>query len=175
MNSMIHLEPLKPASFEECCRLGEQAYREHYLHLWPNSDPSPYLESSFTGAILKKEYRDPNAVHFIIRKETTGIGILKLQHRTGIDGYKNEAALLLEKIYLIRAYTGKGYGKIILTLVEAYARDLEKKSILLDTMKKGRALSFYKNYGFRVVEEKELPFQNALQEEKGMYLLCKEL
>jgi len=175
MNSTIHLEPLRPACFEEYCRLGEQAYREHYLHLWPNSDPSPYLESSFTGTILNKEYRDPNAVHFIIRKESTGIGILKLQHRTSFEGYKNEAALLLEKIYLIREHTGKGYGKIILALVEVYARDLEKKSILLDTMKKGRALSFYINYGFRVVGEKELPFQNALQEERGMYLLFKEL
>jgi GNAT superfamily N-acetyltransferase len=81
----------------------------------------------------------------------------------------------LEKIYLIRAYTGKGHGKIILGLVEAYARDVKKKSILLDTMKKGRALAFYKSFGFRVVGEKELPFQNALQEEKGMYLLYKAL
>jgi GNAT superfamily N-acetyltransferase len=173
--SMVSLELLTPTTFNEYCSLGIKAYQEHYLHLWPNSDASAYIEGSFTSELLKTEKSDPNAFHYIIRKGATGIGILKLLKDKGIDAYPAKSSLLLEKIYLLKDHTGQGYGKDVLKLVEAYALSIHKRFLWLDTMKKGPALSFYCTNGFRIIGEKELPFENAKPEEKGMYILVKEL
>ncbi len=175
MNDTIGLEPLSAATFSTYCKLGEQAYRDHYLHLWPNEDPSPYIESSFTAAILRKEIKDPNTYHFIIRKQSEGIGILKLIKDKGVKNVPHKGSMLLEKIYLLHKFTGKGHGKQILEKLEAMALNLQIKHLWLATMKKGRALLFYQELGYTIIGEQVLPFENARQEEKEMYVLVKEL
>lgn len=175
MNNTIGLEPLSAATFSTYCKLGEQAYRDHYLHLWPREDPSPYIESSFTIVVLKKEIKDPNTIHFIIRKQSEGIGILKLIKDIGIKNVPHKGAMLLEKIYLLHKYTGKGYGKQILEKLESMALGLQISHLWLATMKKGSALLFYQELGYTVFGEQLLPFENARQDEKEMYLLLKKL
>jgi GNAT superfamily N-acetyltransferase len=175
MRNTIGLEPLSKATFSTYCQLGEQAYRDHYLHLWPKEDPSPYIDNSFTAAILKKEIKDPNTYHFIIRKESEGIGILKLIKGKGVKNIPHKDSMLLEKIYLLHKFTGKGFGKQILEKLETMALSLKIRHLWLATMKKGRALLFYQELGYAIIGEQDLPFENARQDEKEMYLLAKEL
>lgn len=175
MNNIISLEPLTVATLFAYSELGEQAYRDHYLHLWPREDPSPYIESSFTLTILREEIKDPNSYHFIIRKENKGIGILKLIKEKGIKNIPHKGSMLLEKIYLLGKYTGKGYGKQILLQLETMAIHFKIRYLWLATMKKGKALPFYQELGYGIFGEQELPFENAKPEEKEMYLLVKEL
>lgn len=175
LDKTIGLEPLSDATFYTYCKLGEQAYREHYLHLWPEKDPSAYIESSFTTAVLRKEIQDPNTLHFIIRKQHEGIGILKLIRDKGMDKVSHSGSMLLEKIYLLHEHTGKGYGRQILEQLEEMAIGLKISHLWLATMKKGSALRFYQELGYTIVGEQELPFENAKQDEKEMYLLIKKL
>lgn len=175
MSNTIDLEPLSFDTFSTYCELGEQAYRDHYLHLWPKEDPSPYIESSFTAVVLENEINDPNTFHFIIRKQGQGIGILKLIKDKGIDKVSPIDSMLLEKIYLLHKFTGKGLGMQVLGQVEAIAAGLGIRNLWLDTMKKGRALKFYQQFGYTIIGEKMLPFENAKQDEKEMYVLLKEL
>ncbi len=171
----IHLEELTPETFQGYCDIGKQAYNEHYLHLWPNSDPTPYFESSFTQAVMENEHKNPNTRLCIIRKGSLGIGILKLVIDMGVHVHSSKISMLLEKIYVLNEHTGKGCGLKILKLVEAYAKSLGKTILWLDTMQKGRAHSFYKKHGFGIVQEKELPFKESLPEERGMFTLLKKL
>ena len=175
MKNAIGLEPLSEATFSTYCQLGELAYRDHYLHLWPKEDPSPYIDSSFTAAILSKEIKDPNTYHFIIRKESEGIGILKLIKGKGVKNIPHKDSMLLEKIYLLHKFTGKGFGKQIMEELETMALSLKIRHFWLATMKKGKALLFYQELGYTIIGEQVLPFENARQEEKEMYLLAKEL
>jgi len=171
----IYLEDLTPETFNDYCDIGKQAYSEHYLHLWPNRDPTPYFVNSFTFEVLENELKNPNSRLYIIRKNTFGIGILKLVIDKGIQNHPPEISMLLEKIYVLNKHTGKGSGLEILKIVETYAKSLGKTILWLDAMKKGRAFSFYTQHGFSIVQEKELPFKESLPEERGMYVLIKEL
>jgi GNAT superfamily N-acetyltransferase len=171
----VHLEELAPETFQDYCDIGKQAYNEHYLHLWPNRDPTPYFESSFTFDVLENELKNPNTRLYIIRKGSLGIGILKLVIDKGIHIHPPKISMLLEKIYVLNEHTGKGCGLEVLKLVETYAKSLGKTILWLDTMQKGRAYSFYTQHGFSMVQEKELPFKESLPEERGMFLLIKEL
>lgn len=171
----IYLEELTPETFRDYCDIGKQAYSEHYLHLWPKADPTPYFVNSFTLAVLSNELKNPNMKLYIIRKGALGIGILKLVIDKGVHSHAPEVSMLLEKVYVLNEHTGKGSGLEILKLVETYAQNLGKTILWLEAMKKGRALSFYKQQGFNIVQEKELPFKESLPEERGMYILIKKV
>ncbi len=175
MNYSTRLEPLSVATFSIYCKIGEQAYRDHYLHLWPREDPSPYIESSFTKVVLKEEVKDPDCSHFVIRCGNEGIGILKLIRDKGIGEIPHKGSMLLEKIYLLRKFTGKGHGKQVLEQLETIALQYDIRHLWLATMKKGRALQFYQELGYSIIGEQELPFENAKPDEKEMYLLAKKL
>ncbi|NNK20400.1 MAG: hypothetical protein HKP07_03775, partial [Flavobacteriaceae bacterium] len=51
----VRLELLEPEHHETYCKIGEQAYRDHYLHLWPEQNPSPYIRTSFTTESIARE------------------------------------------------------------------------------------------------------------------------
>jgi GNAT superfamily N-acetyltransferase len=93
----------------------------------------------------------------------------------GVKNIPHKDSMLLEKIYLLHKFTGKGFGKQILEKLETMALSLKIRHLWLATMKKGRALLFYQELGYAIIGEQDLPFENARQDEKEMYLLAKEL
>ncbi len=169
----IQLIPLAPEGIGLYCKLGEQAYRDHYLHLWPDRDPSPYIDTSFTREIVTQELGDPNNLHFLMRAGKEYIGIAKVIKNQKPPELELPKPLFLEKIYLLGAFTGQGFGEDTLLSLHELAREMGRQSVYLLTMRKGRALAFYHRMGYKVLREAHLPFENAVQEERGMYLLGK--
>lgn len=171
----VELVPLTTGSIGLYCKLGEQAYRDHYLHLWPNGDPTPYIEISYTNKVVTKEMSDPNNLHYLIRAERKYIGIAKgIKNRQPVEMDMSEP-FFLEKIYFLKAFTGRGYGEDALRTLHATVRKMGMHSVYLLTMRKGRALAFYQKMGYRILREALLPFENAVPEERGMYVLGKIL
>jgi GNAT superfamily N-acetyltransferase len=171
----ILLEPVRPETRETYCLLGEKAYRQHYLHLWPKEDPSPYMKTNFAVMGVLKELKNAQNLLFIIRMDGEGIGIAKLVRGRTLPGMELPEPIYLEKVYLLKKHTGKGYGTQVLSALHAVSSREGGKSIYLLTMKKGRALAFYQKLGYRILREEKLPFENAIPEERGMYLLARAL
>jgi len=161
--------------FERYILVGTVAYNQHYLHLWKDGNSDPYIKTSFTKAVLQMEMQDTNTELFLIKEETTAVGILKLDLYKRLDSYNEKEALLLDKIYLLKEYTGKGIGKKALDFAETRARNLNKKILWLDTMKNGPALQFYLKNGFKIHGETKLPFPETIVSERPMYILTKNL
>ncbi len=171
----IVLEPVHSETWSDYCRLGENAYREHYLHLWPGQDPSPYLQKSFTKEVVQNELSSKDNLLFIIRLAGEGIGIAKLVLNRPPAQIELPAPVYLEKIYLLKEHTGRGFGRQVLTALHALSHKKGGESIYLLTMRKGKALTFYQEIGYHILREEMLPFENAIQEERGMYLLARSL
>jgi len=167
----MRMIPLTPELISTYNRIGAASYHQHYLHLWPNEDPSQYIESSFTAEVMKRDIRDSNLRHYIIKQEGEAAGILKLIVDAPTLDYTRQQAMLLEKIYILNEYSGKGLGKKCINYVIASAHSMGKKVLWLDTMKKGRALKFYLDLGFEIFGEKLLEFPNALDDQRPMYRL----
>ena len=171
----VRLEPLEPEQHEAYCKTGEQAYRDHYLHLWPHQDPTPYISTSFTNESIAIESKEENTLHFMVCRREKYIGIVKLVKFQQIQDHPQSAPMFLEKIYLLKRYTGKGYGQEILEQIESLSIREGMKTLWLATMKKGFPLRFYQKHGFKIVGEQQLPFQASIPEERGMYILSKSL
>ena len=151
--------------------VGKISYCQHYLHLWEKRDPHPYINSSFTTAVVSAELKDPNLIHFIVMFNSKAVGVIKIVINAELENHSSDEALLLEKIYLLSEYSGKGLGSKCLNYIVKYARSKGKDVLWLDTMKNGRALAFYLDYGFTIVGEKDLGFDETIQSEKPMYIL----
>ncbi len=154
---------------------GTTSYNQHYTYLWEDDDTTPYLETSFSREVLKKELDDSNIAHFIISKADGPVGIIKLVKDSGVAAYSEKEALLLEKIYILRSYAGKGFGGQCLHFVEEYARNLQKRILWLCAMKNGRALRFYTGHGYEIVNERNHWSDRVLKEHRAMIILIKNL
>lgn len=171
----IQLEAVRAETLDLYCEIGEQAYRDHYLHLWPGQDPSPYIEKNFRPRVVHTDLTHKNNLHFLVISGKITVGIAKLILNKNPEGLVFSEPVFLEKIYLLKDHTGRGIGPAVLSALHAESRKRGMCYICLATMQKGRALSFYLKMGYEILREEVLPFENAIQEERGMYLLGRSL
>ena len=174
-DTCIHLSALDEARIDLYIHLGKQTYNEHYLHLWKDGIPSEYFESYYTLEKVQTELEDPKLSHFIIELEQEPIGIVKLNAQESTELLTGQPSVLLEKIYLLNAYSGKGIGRVVLRKIEELLRKQGVKYLWLDTMKKGRTLSFYQSQGYHILGEKLLHYTHIKEEERLMCILSKSL
>lgn len=175
MTNVIHMQPLTAAKYDTYIKVGSKAYNEHYLNLWKHNNATPYIESSFTLAVLKQEERNPNTSLFLINKKTKALGILKFTLHSQLDDYPAKEALYVDKIYILNAFTGKGIGEKVLHFVLLRAKELGKKIVWLDTMQNGPAVQFYLKNGFSIHSEKMIHFSEVRKEKRPMYIMIKTL
>lgn len=175
MKTILHFEPLTKAGYDTYIRIGTKAYNQHYLHLWPNEDSSPYITNSFTLAVLAKEEKNEGTCLFLINRNTECVGILKFTMDKALGELSKEKALYIDKLYIIREASGLGIGTKVLRFVGLRAKALKKSLIWLETMQKGPALHFYIKNGFKLYGTTEIPFPAALEKEKPMFIMTKEI
>ena len=171
----IQFQPLIPELYPIYIQIGEKSYNQHYRHLWPNGNTSTYIENSFTNAVLHKEEKDLNTKLYLVKLGVLYVGILKITLHKKVGQHKALEALYLDKIYILKEYSGKGIGRMCIEFVADLAKNLSKKAIYLESMKKGAALSFYLSHNFTVVASTKVPFEKVIETEKDMYLLMKKL
>jgi len=157
------------------CKVGTKSYRQHYLHLWEQNDPSPYIHSSFDPALLDRELKDSNNEHFMVYRDAEPAGIFKIIIHSKIAPYTEKEACLLEKLYILKELSGKGIGTQVLDYVEKRAKELNKKVLWLDTLKNGPALNFYLNRGFAILGECHLDLPHVIEQERDMWVLFKRM
>ncbi|WP_165395225.1 GNAT family N-acetyltransferase [Flagellimonas allohymeniacidonis] len=171
----VHLESVTSDSVDIYIKVGEKSYRQHYLHLWPNEDPTNYISTSFTRDVVSEELKDSNMENFLVKTDEDIVGILKLIWDKALDEYSAEKSLLVEKVYLLNEYSGKGYGAQLFDLIEVYAKKLGKTLIWLDTMQKGAQLNFYQKNGYEIKRASLLTLPGAKEEERPMWIMTKKI
>lgn len=175
MKDLVLFEPLTPKKYTDYIRVGTLAYDQHYKHLWPNGNTTPYLESSFTNEVLAKEAKDDNTILYLIYFARKVVGIFKITINAPILSYASEESLCIDKIYILNEYSGKGIGGKILQFVILRAQEMNKKIVWLDTMQKGPALQFYLKNGFQISGESKVLFESVIEDLSLMYIMTKEV
>ena len=175
MREHVSLEPVTHATVKTYIDVGKKSYVEHYLHLWENEDPTPYIANSFAQQVVEMELSDSNVINYLVKMGDTVVGIVKLIIDQPLDELSEQESLLAQKIYLLKAYAGMGIGKKVLHLIEDYARGLNKKVVWLDTMQKGSPINFYLKNGYKIKKESALGLPGAKSSERPMWVLTKQL
>lgn len=123
-------------------QLVKAVLKEFGFQYSPNSSESDLQN-------IEQEYFESGGAFFLMEDDSgklIAIGALKRIDR----GY-----FKIRKMYVDESYRGKGYGKEILTRLLEVARKNGSKTIILETCDvMVAAQNLYKNYGFKVTNQK---------------------
>ena len=171
----VTYDPLTLSNLPTYLKVGLQAYNDHYLHLWNQGDAAAFIEENLTEAPVLNALKDARQSLFIIRADGQAVGILKLTLDAGKRFALPKSNVLLNKIYLVKAFAGRGIGSDALAFVIQFAQKHKRTYLWLLCMQKGPALGFYQKHGFEILAESEVRLHGILEAEKAMWVMGKPL
>ena len=170
----VSFEPVTLANIELYTSVGIKSYKEHYVHLWKNQDPSPFINAHLTKKSVLQALNDSKQLFYLIKANGANAGILNITLDSDKELCMPTDNLLLNKVYLLNFYSSKGIGSKTLEFVHKLAKKHQKKIVWLYAMKKGKPLNFYKKHGYKIVKEAYIELPNVLDKEKEMWLMQRE-
>jgi len=174
MKSKFTIEKCSIQDAEELAEIAMRAYKDHYLYLW-NDDGSWYVNRSFSVEQFRKELQNPNCAFFLLKENGKDIGFMKLNLDLPLMGHESEPALELERIYLLKSASRKGFGKEAVLFCFELAEKINRKIVWLRSMDSSNALLFYERLGFVVCGTYRLKFEMMKPEYRGMKTLMKRM
>jgi len=173
MSRIPVITPITITDIAQLQAVALQAYRDHYLHLW-HEGGEWYMQKSFSTNRLLAELSDGNAKFFIVYADGAAVGFVKINIDAPFESEQN--ALELERIYFIKAASGKGIGSAAVNFVFALAKKMGKQIVWLKVMdSSAAAIAFYKKLGFSICGTYHLDFVQMKEEYRGMYIMKKQL
>lgn len=131
-------------------KLANEILHDTYDGLMPTFHIDFLIQSSHTEKVIHEQIKKENHEFYLLSWEGKNIGYL------GIEYTKKK--IMLSKLYVLKAYQGKGIGKKVLYFVENKVED----SVNLIVQKQNEnAYQFYLKNGYSVVREFNNTFENG--------------
>ena len=135
-------------------------------------DRAIYVAKAFTSAQIKAELDNKDSLFYLVQIAQEIIGYLKLNVNTAqTEAIPN--GLEIERIYLLSAFQGKGYGQIMMDKAFEVAKDLKKSRLWLGVWEKNKdAIRFYARNGFKQFATHDFYLGKDLQTDWLMDISC---
>jgi diamine N-acetyltransferase len=183
----LHIKLVEEQDVTTLVEIARNAYKEHYLYLWTD-EGAWYMEKMYNETQLLSEIKDTNVMYYIVSQDNTHLGFIKLKKNYPLSigasglpfgfGEGSKIALLsalyIERIYFVKAGTGKGIGKICFDFIEKIALSEKKDNMWLMAMNSSKdAIRFYENQGFKKCGSWVLDFEKLKPELRDMTMFYK--
>jgi len=170
----IELENCPIGRLDDLVKLSREAYIDNYRHIWTDSGAN-YLEKNFTKEVLEIDFLDTNIFYFFVCNDDEQIGFVKLHINWAVKDYPSEEAIYLERLYLKKAFCGRGIGSEVMQKLFKISESYSKKAIWLRAMPSTPAVRFYSRLGFQSIAEGKIPFPFIKPEHSPLYTMVKNL
>lgn len=156
-------------------QLGRATYEPYYHEIWLPGGIDWYMDKCFGAKTLAQELNDPN-IEYLVPRTAQGeaVGLLKLVLNVPVPDANIDAALYLEKIYLLPAFFGKGAGQVLISHVLDRAGALGRQAVWLMVLKNGPVRA-YESAGFRIAGEVSWEFELLKPVERGGWVMVREV
>lgn len=146
-----HIRPIGVEDAEALQSLGKTTFREAFGDQNSFADMDQYLNEKFSLSQLTKEIKTKGSAFYFLEENHTPFGYLKLNVGAAQSDDILPTAFEIERIYLLEAYHGKGYGQILMDKSIAEAKAHNCHTIWLGVWEHNlKAIRFYKKNGFSV-------------------------
>ena len=98
---------------EKLKEIGKLTFAETFSSENSEEDMREYLEKGFSTEKLKTELTDKNAEFYFAELDDKVIGYLKVNFGQSQTEIKDESALEIERIYVLKEFHGKKVGQIL--------------------------------------------------------------
>lgn len=149
---------IRIATPEDAASIADLAARTFLDYFGAANEPGhiqQYLQEAFSLTQIEKELTGHNATFLVACHKDAHIGYAKLREGTAPACVKGSKPIQLERIYVDRAYLGKGAGAMLMDTAASKAKELDRETLWLGVWDKNlRAQNFYRKYGFAGVGSK---------------------
>lgn len=130
-------------------QIGRQTFQETFATSNTQENMAKYLEEGFAIQKLEKELSDQEAAFYFAKEGEKVIGYLKLNFGASQTELKDNTAVEIERIYVLKEYHGLKVGQLLYEKALAIARERKASYVWLGVWEENpRAISFYKKNGF---------------------------
>ncbi|SFS34318.1 GNAT family N-acetyltransferase [Sphingobacterium wenxiniae] len=145
----ITIEQVTLKDKEQLQQIGRQTFFETFSSSNTDENMKRYLEEGFSLSKLAHELNDTNSAFYFARIGQQIIGYLKVNFGESQTELKNEQALEIERIYVLREFHGKNIGQVLYEKAMAIAIEKKADYIWLGVWEENpRAIRFYEKNGF---------------------------
>lgn len=130
-------------------KIGKQTFFETFSAGNTAENMKLYLEEGFSIEKLTTELNDHNAEFYFATLEGIVVGYLKINFGQSQTELKDEKAIEIERIYVLKEYHGKSVGQMLYEKAIQISRQKSADYIWLGVWEENpRAIRFYKKNGF---------------------------
>lgn len=170
----IDIRIARPGDNKLLGTLGRKTFYETWREVNTEEDMQAYMKESFEDFALKKEIENRSVYTFMIAfTEKTAAGYTKLRNDRSYPELKDEKALEIQRIYVLKEWQGKKVGQALMDNCLKLAKADNYTCIWLGVnIDNKKAIDFYKSYGFEIFGEKAFQLGKAVDND---YLMKKML
>jgi diamine N-acetyltransferase len=137
-NESVHLQSI-----------ARQTFSESFSSYNSEENMTKYLEDEFSPEKLKSELTDKDSEFYFSLTENKIIGYLKINSGHSQTDLKDENALEIERIYILKEFQGKKIGQLLFKKAMEIAVQKSADFIWLGVWEKNQgAIRFYRKNGF---------------------------
>lgn len=167
----IEIKSVTVNDVEPLQKIGRQTFQETFSAGNTQEDMKKYLDEEFTTHKLAAELKDPNSEFYFATVDEEVIAYLKLNFGQSQTELKDDKALEIERIYVLKEFHGKNVGQILYDKAIQRARQMNADYVWLGVWEENpRAISFYKKNGFIEFEKHLFKLGNDIQTDIMMKL-----
>jgi len=145
----IELPRVTLTGIKKLQNIGRETFFETFYGETSEEIMAKYLKESFSLKKLAGEINDKNSEFYFALSGESIIGYLKLNFGQSQTVIKDDKAVEIERIYVLKSHQGKNVGQVLYEKALQIARQKNAEYIWLGVWEKNhRAINFYKKNGF---------------------------
>jgi ribosomal protein S18 acetylase RimI-like enzyme len=144
--------------------IAKQTFLETFSEGNSNEEMQLYLRDSFSLKKLFEALSNPLSQFYFVAEHGHRLGYLKVNMGNAQSETMGDKAMELERIYILKAYYGKGYGQLLLDKAIELAKRFGVQYVWLGVWEHNhRAVAFYKKNNFEVFGDHIFQFGSEAQ------------
>lgn len=152
---------------------AERTFVDTFAHLNTKEDMDTYVHKAFSLEKVRTELSNEHSSFYVVYADDVLAGYLKVNEEPAQTDVFDEESLEIERIYVTKAFQGKGIGSYLMDEAIRIASERGKRYVWLGVWEKNeQALQFYKKYGFVEIGTHKFVFGN---EEQLDYIMKKRI
>lgn len=130
-------------------RIGRQTFSETFADANTEENMQKYLDEGFSIEKLTEELSNHDSQFYFAELNDKTIGYLKLNIGSSQTELKDNKAIEIERIYVLKEFQGKKVGQLLYDKVIQIAMNANVEYVWLGVWEENpRAINFYKRNGF---------------------------
>ena len=145
----LHIGKIAPEHIDELQKISRQTFYQAFSDKNTEEDMQKYLNKSFSKEQLLNELHNEASAFYFAKLDNRVIGYLKLNWGTSQTEAQDDAALEIERIYVLDEFLGQKVGQLLYEKAREKAKETHVDYIWLGVWEENaRAIAFYKKNGF---------------------------